>query len=613
MDQRRFAHLVIGFLAIVIIGAPLAIAAEPAADLKSALRDDAFGVIYVPSIEKLIEGISKFVPGGQMVGVQATNVLAQIGLPKDETLKAPLAGLLLPPAEGNDNPHFVILLGLAPGKWLDAKGEADADGIYEIGDRCLMVYKGFIAFAPERDDLLVLNNTAEKAKPYLPTPQAAKLMDKAQAFIHVNLALVLQTYENKIKEGRDKLVEKMKAGDENNPGNIMPDNLVAGGFDFMITLAKEVRSADVALGFDPEGLKLDGVTSVDPAGHISRYVSAMGKPAAPQAKLPVLQQYVMACWLQADPKVIDMLLTDSSLITDWLMKEMKPEAGKGEAIAAAMKIILEKHKGMLGRQMAFDMALGTDGMAMASVVDLLKPDEYRKLLPETIAAYNKLLPDMMQAMTKGQVDAQYIFEPAAETVAGTKVDRLKMVMTADTVEKQAALDKAMAMYGPNGFEYLMAVTGDQLVSSMGDEVMAKALAAAQGNGEVLNDDQTVKKLKEKLSPGQNVLMYMVPARFEEFGIVQAMKQMGRPAPNPIPFATPLVAGMRPLDAKSIACELYLPQACIMECISAAMPMMGGGPAPPPGDNDNQNLDNEDDGGGGNGGAEDDDAPADDKE
>lgn len=607
MDQRKLVCLVTALLAVFVFGSQLSLAAEPAPDLKSVLRDDAFGVVWVPSVGKLVESISKFVPGGGAVNAQLSNVLAEIGLPKDEALKAPVALMVLPPADADDAPHFVALIGLKPDKWLDAKGAPDKDGVYDAGNGTrLMVYKGFIAAAPERRDLLVLQKTAEQAKPLVLSEHAAKLMEKAQLFAHVNIPLILKTYEEKIKEGRTLLVEKIK----NDAEAVVPEDLVTGGFDFMIKLANEVKSVDVAADFDIEGLKFTCASSVDPQGHVSRYLAAMGKPTVAPTKLPVLQQYMMACWVQADPKMIDMFLTDNSLIIDWLMKTMKTEPGKLQAIAPPMKALLEKSKGIIGNQMAMAMGFTNDGMSLAGVTDVRKPAEYRKLMTEAIATYNKILPDLMKSLADGQLDMQYMLEPDAATVAGTKVDRLKMTMTADDPEKQAAIDKAMTIYGPNGFDTLQAIVGNRALSCMGEKAMASTIALLQGNGEALNDDSTIKKLKEKLSPAQNLLCYVVPARLMEFGIAQAMKMQNRPAPNPIPFATPLAVGMRPVDAKTLACELYLPQACIMECMSAAMPMMGGGPMPPPGD---QNLDdNEDD----NGAAEDgeaEDAPAKDDE
>ncbi|HUU69652.1 MAG TPA: hypothetical protein VM186_09010, partial [Planctomycetota bacterium] len=137
------------------------------------------------------------------------------------------------------------------------------------------------------------------------------------------------------------------------------------------------------------------------------------------------------------------------------------------------------------------------------------------------------------------------------------------------------------MYGPNGLESLIAVTGKHMVVTMSDEMMEKTLNLLKGQQmDVLNDDLLVKKMRGKLGPGQNVVAMLVPARFMEFGMGMMSKMTGRKAPVPIPFATPVSVGMKALDARTASVEAYIPQACIMECTTVMTTMiMGGGPMP----------------------------------
>ena len=575
MNSR--SNLVLLAIAIIVCVSMAESFAADAVDLKPSLRDDAYVTVYTPTLKGLLDHVEQLVPQAKMLSMQAVTWMSQMGLPKDETMAAPVAFMWFATEEGEE-PHVVLLFGMKTGDWLKAMGEANADGIFARDGSSLMAVPDAVAFAPDNDSLIAYKKLTAVASPYKPTANAAKLLAKADLFVHVNLPETLAKYETDIMEAVARMLESMG----NMPGQAMMVSKMYGSmFLQLLNLADEVDSVDVALQFDQEGLKITGLTSVGEKGELTGYLRALGKPERADIRLPLVEQYSIAMWAQWDRKLFDALLADGAFLADWLAGMAKDQPGN-EAALAAMKDAMKAQGQMLGSQFAQVVKMSPDGMAMSQIVEVQNLDEARKLTAQTVNAYNQIIQMLLKAEGgDAPMNIDYTYQADAKTIAGEKVDVMKTTITAANADMQAQLDKVMAMYGPNGMDTLIGGTGKHMAVSMSDEMMEKTLSLLKGQQmELLNDGLLVKKMRGKLSPGQNVVAMLVPARFAEFAGGMMAKMTGRNASDPIPFATPVSAGLKAVDPRTASVEAYVPQACITECTTVVMTMMGGGTAPP---------------------------------
>ena len=567
MNSR--CSLVLLAIAIAMFVPAAEMLAADAVDLKPSLRDDALVTVYTPTLKGLLDNLAKLVPQAQMLSMQAVTWMSGVGLPKDEAMAAPAAFTLFS-LEGEDQAHVVMLFGVKGGDWLKAMGEPNADDILERAGTSLMGLPNAVAVAPDTDALIAYKKFIAAPNPYKPTANAAKLLAKADLFAHVNLPAILAKYDADITDAVARMLESMN----NMPGQAMMFSKVYGSmFIQLLKLADEVQSVDAAFQFDEEGLKITGLTAVEEKGQITSCLQALGKPERADVRLPVVEQYAIGAWAQWDKKLIETLLADGGFIADWLAGMAKDQPGN-EQVLSAMKDAMKAQGQLMGSQFAQVMRMSANGMAMSQIVEVQNPDEARKLTAKTVNVYNQIMQMALKAQGDAPMSIEYTYEADAKTIAGEKVDVMKTSVTAADAAMQAQFDQIFAMYGPNGMETLIGGTGKHMVVTMSDEMMEKTLNLLKGQQmEVLNDDLLVKKMRGKLTPSQSAVALIVPARFAEFAAGMMAKMMGGKAPDPIPFATPVSAGLRAIDARTASAELYVPQACIMECTAVITKMM----------------------------------------
>jgi len=572
-------------IAILVIAAGTPFAAETAPQpkaLSAVLPENALVVIWAASPDQLMKSVGRFVPMLAPQLPQLAQEAVKIGLPAD-VVASPVAFVVLPPADPAEDDEPVTALLISPkdqAAMLKTLGEADEKGVYRMEHNSFSLFQGFVAGAEDSGTLEALKGAT---KPYVPTTEAAKLLAKAQVFVHVNLPLVMKTYAAQIQKGRQGFADGFKKAmkqAKQNPGanmmaNMMSEKVVLQAFDLCMSIAKEVESVDVAVSFDKEGLKVDAVTSAAETGHISRYLTAFGKADRPDITLPLLPQYAAAFWWQWDEKVQDMIISDATLVIDSVVKALALE--NADATVKSFKDIMEPWKGMMTGQVGMAMSMTADGMQLSEVIGVKKPNQFKPIMEKAFSFYNDLMATILATMPDNKMNIKYVYETNAKTIGGVSLDRVKTEMTTDTPEAQAALDKMMGIYGPDGLSYYLGTAGNNAVMCMGEGATEQTLNLINGDGgpEVLNDDQAVKKARAKLAPQQHMTMLLVPARLCEFGVIMMTKMTGREAPNAMPFASPAAFGFRAIDKKNMACEMYLPQSCISECITAFMPMMMG--------------------------------------
>jgi len=597
--HRRFGKVLVACLPVVILLAHTGYGA-PAKPLISVLPEDSLVTVWSPDPDQLIKSINLFTPGPQAdipMG-EITAGMTEFGIPQ-EILNAPAALLVRARANWankNEEPYIILLFSV---KDLDAVigalGVPDPNGIYGT-DPYMMSYQGYLAFSGDKKALNALK--VAKAKPYEPSDEAAKLMENAQIFAHVNITGWLDAFEGELEDARKEIKTEIQQGldaklqgGELNPMHetftpvlkkLMPDAI-----DFFFELIKEFKSLDAAATFDLQGLRVMSATTVAEKGCIARYIVPSEGLGELAPALPVLDRFMMAFWMRYEEKVAETFLADYESIAKWALNALGGEAPEVDAAVKDLGSILKGTMSLVTGQRASAVMNYSDGaMGFAEVIEVKKPDELRALNAKAIEVTNRFIDQFVKRATENELpfEFKYIYEEEFKTIGGVKVDRVRVVFTAADPDAQAELDRAMSVYGPEGLNYLFAVVGEKFIVCLSEKAMERTIATVQGKpgADLLADDPSVKSMANKVGLDKDAIFMIVPARFLEMSVQMMMKMMpqGGQPPLPLPFATPAVFGTKSIEGRILRCDAYVPQACIAECMTVVMGimmMMGGGP------------------------------------
>jgi len=574
-------------LMITLVG--VAAAAARAEPLVDALPEDALVLVYSPSLSKLIDAINEFTPGPQAdIPMSGATLAAQVGLPVD-AFDGPMAIVMLAPVEKGADPAGAFILELSPEalRGLTQGMKPDADGIYELpngGDpfSLMMLYRGNAAFSDDRKYLKALAATPQEA--WKPTRDAAQLLKNAQAFVHVNLPLIIETFDEEIADGlaevKTELEDELRQ--QNSPFGPGFAEVWIGWCEGVVELGKEVQSIDVAARYGASGMDIQAAITIAPGGTLARYMVTSGGLNALQPALPAVDQFMCGGWIRLDKTLMDTLIADYTKLGMSVMQEMQKDEAKQAELKDAVAALLKDAEGTFGERIA--VALGMPGgvLKMVQAFEVREPDEFRATLKRMVESYNTVA----KAIPTGddsEISVRYVYTPNAETIAGEKVDRVKMLMETDNEEANAQLDQMFSLYGPDGLNYYVAVVRNMAAVATNTQDMADLILALKGDSsvELLRDDPSVKSMARKVGLNNDAIFMVVPARFLEAGMQIAERAMGRQNnAMPLPFATPAVMGVRVADPATLRIDVHVPQSVVTECMTVVMTtMMGAAMAP----------------------------------
>jgi len=586
IKERNMSVRKVSVAMVMVAAAVMAAYGEP---LVEVLPEDALFLAYVPDLGKAITAINDFTPGPQAdIPFTAEMLAAQAGLPAD-AFAGPVAfaAVASPEDMGGEEPPpplpiLILQLNADAVAALKQGAKADADGIceLELNDvfSMMMEYRGYVAFSDEQKALKML--AAKDLKTWKAEGAAAELVKEGHAFFHVNLPAILNACDSAIEKGLEKLKADMEADME---GKDIP--LAAGAPDMMVAMlkgivdvAKEVTSIDASYTFSAGGWDTKCAATIAPGGKLSRYMVGSGGVKVLQPALPAMDKFVMSAWIRCDQKVIDAIVEDyTSAATEILGKLLKDDA-ELDKLKAAITGMLNDAKGLVGERMSLVFAMPEGQMRMAEVFEVQKPDEFKARLKRMTESYSKTMSSFLGAM-EGPLEAKHEYISDAETIAGEKVDRIRVQMSAADEEADAAVAQAMAMYGPDGLNYYITVVGKLALVSMSPDDMAQLIVAVKGGGDadLLSDDPDVRSMARKIGLNNDMIFMVVPARLIESSMQMMAKMMGQQNnAMPLPFATPAVVGARVADATTIRFHMHVPQSVVSECMTVVMSMMMGG-------------------------------------
>jgi len=543
--------------------------------LKSVLPKSSIFILYVPDVPALHKSLSEIIP--QMPPLE--NIFEEEEIPV-EAINGSLAVVgFLPDSEDDDSPELKAALILPlkdPKQVCEDPGEADEDGIFE-GEGTditsyLMPYNGFLACSDEKETLKLIAAEAKKGF-YKPAGEAARLANGAQLFFHLNMKQLMVLLGKQYEAHRDDMAEGLD--DPDAPKFITKDQLMTM-IDAYVNLGKECLACDYAVKFDEEGILIQSAAGFKADGKVARYLTVEPGTVAFDTKLPAISNYMGAIWCSFSDSFKKALTEDMIAITNWYLagQAANPDAAETVSYVQKLKDIMSSFMDVAGGKFSCVMSMREDGIKLVELLDVPKPVEFKGLIAKAVLFYDEVGSKIMG----DQMKVKYTYEKGARTVDGVNVDRMKTSFEVDDPEIKEAFEKMMAVYGPDGLSSQLAIVGNRAIIAMGDDSMDQAIAAQRGKEDVplLDADETVKKVLGKVGANNAAAGVFVPARFIEAGMLMMSKVSGFPmGAAPLPAATPASFGVRAVKGNVLRADLYVPRACVFECISIVQGMFGG--------------------------------------
>ena len=262
-----------------------------------------------------------------------------------------------------------------------------------------------------------------------------------------------------------------------------------------LSMLDQVASIDLMADLGAE--RAAGLVEVElvEGSPLAAAVRAAKPVTGPPASLPATDSFLVAGWGQGDwAKAMPPLKTLTKPLFDALGQGADEETRKN---LDELWATYDQWATVLGPSFAFVLEPAKPGQGlyrMTETIALTDPKKYSDLM----AKWMPIAMDMMKGfmgqfgtMPGGpamKMDMNY--EPAAEEIAGVKVDRMtfkvQMQPPAGAPPEAAEQMKKMmdVMYGPEGMVMRMAVVDNLAVITMGDaDYMSRAIGRARGQGE----------------------------------------------------------------------------------------------------------------------------------
>jgi len=398
------------------------------------------------------------------------------------------------------------------------------------GKPFFMKYRGYVAIGGTKECLKAL----AAAKPCMLSEEATKIMGGAQAFAHINIpqfaevALGLQ---------------------------IRPDR---EGMAWWAYLAKEMKSADIALHFDEEGVTLKTLIEAREGSALAKYLVPSEGLGTLEPPLPVYEEgFGMAVWANHD-SILETLIDDSERLAGLafrttgiggkagspLLGLAAPAPGNGgqkvRALALKIKAFADSQKGFFtGR---FSALAGLEGPIVV-VAEATDADEIATRAVESATDAHMLVNDILS-------------EFAVPPMAGIGDGFYPTMNTLGDV--QAFLEELLKPEESRALWIQLSDIGNKIVlmamnrrpKEAYKNAMEKTLAVLQGKPDApaLNDDPMVRTLAAKIGLDNNLIMILSP---------DLTRRIRRTFGNP-PFpATYAVVGLKAPKPGMLRCDVYM--------------------------------------------------------
>jgi len=407
------------------------------------------------------------------------------------------------------------------------------------------------------------------------TAAGSRLPDH-MVWVHLNPKSLKGTFAGLLQQMQAQMAREAPAG--------APPAAVNRILDWYVSLLDQVASIDLMADLGAErAVGLVEAELVD-GSPLADAVRAAKPVTGPPASLPATDSFLVAGWGQGDwAKAMPPLKTLIKPLFDAMNEGADEETRKR---MDELWATFDQWATVLGPSFAFALEPAKPGQGMYRVTETVALADARKY-SDLMAKWMPLAMDMMKGfmgqfgtMPGGPVmkmDMNY--EPAAEEIAGVKVDRMtfkvQMQPPAGAPPQAAEQMKKMmdVMYGPEGMVVRMAVVDNLAVITMGDAGdMARAIGRARGQGEGFASNAAVADAVKRIPAGAVAQVILSVPSYVHAMVRMTDRMMIESLPDPIkgravleapplpkaPAVGNLTAGGIYLDGRTVRARVEVP-------------------------------------------------------
>jgi len=500
--------------------------------LVSVMPKVAAGWVWASNPRRLFDSVEAFgIPIPQHADDTIQALIGLIGVP-EEVFSAPAVLILLPggvdrAVEGGDNGALLLTLEDAP-KFLDGLGPPDANGIYRQvgqpdGGACWMLYHGYAALSGRAGSGCLEDLAAAGEKTCELTDEAEKIMEGALAFAHFDLDRLVQAFIEQRGE---------------------PD-----GEDMLwVNLAKELKSADLALSFDEEGVTLKTLIEAREGSALAKYLvpsDGLGTldPALPSSR----RRFRVAGWVNHD-SILETLIDDSERLAREWMHATGMEPQWSALLAKHIGAAVENGRGLFSGRVGVLWAGGPEVPVV--VAQAKEAEELAKRIIQAATIATELTNELVAADRPRPLSDD--FNRADDSAVAEIAEGRIAHITGRYISTLVAKVQNNVVF----------------ITSEYNDLMEKTVAVLQGKPDApaLNDDPMIRALASEIGLDNNVIV-IVNGSFVGGMARYFLGRRRRPKLN-----TPCVIGLKVPKPGALRLDMFMPS---MEKIELGLKLKAG--------------------------------------
>jgi len=344
----------------------------------------------------------------------------------------------------------------------------------------------------------------------LTSPASSKELSGKDMVFFANIPAIKAKVGPSLAEGRAKAITEMEKELTKDPERAkfapVVKALINQGMNVVEEFLNDSTATTVSINFGETGITSTVLAEFAPDTYLGKMAAGVKTQSADLlAGLPE-GKYLVYGGSAGDPQTIEKLIND---VLNPVMAELTtadPQAGEAaQRYINGLKAFSTGAKSSVMGWVAPAGNLGQESIFQIVSIQTGDGEQMKAGYADMLAAQQTLMSQFGGEKMKNFMSVETT--PNAKTFGGVSFDSVATKINVDPNDPQAAqMQQGISMmYGPNGMNALIGVTGDKMIMGMGvaDEVMEGVVAAAKDSKDVLGSTERVKAVSAQL-PKQRI-------------------------------------------------------------------------------------------------------------
>lgn len=510
-------RLVRRFTATVAVVVAMTLSAR--AQVLEQVPADSLVVLKVSNIEQTSGKLAKFTQdlGVAMMVPQLNDplgaLLQEMGIQNGVDKTGELAFAYVDPAvsKANEDKSVVILFPVSDfnaflGNFPGAKTD---NGVSEVTIKnqanFVANWGKYAAISPSKEVVAMTHGGLK-----LSSPAAAKEVAGKDMVVFANIPAIKAKVGPSLGEARTKMITEMEKeitkDAETAKYSPVIKALINQGMNAAEEFLNDSTAATISLNFNETGIATSVLAEFTPETYLGKLFSGVKTQSTSMlAGLPEAK-YIIYGGSVSDPQVVDKLLTD--LATPVVTELSKADPAAGTAAQKYLDGLRAYAIGAKSSVMGWIAPAGNLGQESIFQIVSVQTGDTAKMkqgYADMMTAQQQLMGSFGGEKMKNFMAVETT--PNSKTIGGVSFDLVATKINVDQNDPQAAQMQQgiQMMYGPDGMNALVGVSGDKMIMGMGvaDEVLESVVAATKDNKDILGSADKVKNVASQL-PKQRV-------------------------------------------------------------------------------------------------------------